>query len=118
MRPRPLLGWINWFLKWLRSFDQSLATTTTTKISPRPPPTPNTTNQNRPQTVANFYLAFEQDLTLLPVLNKIDLPASDPDRILGQLEAVFDLDRTLAVKVSAKTGEGLDALLPAIIEWV
>lgn len=61
-------------------------------------------------------MAFEQDLALLPVLNKIDLPAADPDAVCRQLEAAFDLDASAAVRVSAKSGLGLDKLLPAIVE--
>lgn len=68
------------------------------------------------QTVANFYLAFEQDLALLPVLNKIDLPAADPESIEAQLETTFDIPAGSAVRVSAKTGLGIDRLLPAIVE--
>jgi translation elongation factor EF-4 len=68
--------------------------------------------------VANFYLAFEQDLALLPVLNKTDLPAADPAAIAAQMATAFDIDPSHAVAVSAKTGAGLDKLLPAIIECV
>jgi translation elongation factor EF-4 len=66
--------------------------------------------------VANFYLAFEQDLALVPVLNKVDLPAADPDAVAGQLAAAFDLEPAAALRVSARTGAGLDELLPAIVE--
>ncbi|KAK4096639.1 GTP-binding protein GUF1 [Parathielavia hyrcaniae] len=70
------------------------------------------------QTVANFYLAFAQGLTLVPVVNKIDLPTADVDRALGQLESVFELDTSIAVRVSAKTGQGVGEILPAVIEHV
>ncbi|KAK4165610.1 translation factor GUF1, mitochondrial [Cladorrhinum sp. PSN259] len=70
------------------------------------------------QTVANFYLAFAQGLTLVPVVNKIDLPTADVDRALGQLESVFELDTSNAVKVSAKTGLGISEVLPAVIEYM
>lgn len=70
------------------------------------------------QTVANFYLAFAQGLELVPVVNKIDLPTADVERALGQLEEVFELDTTGAVKVSAKTGLGIGEVLPAVIERV
>ncbi|KAK0644375.1 GTP-binding protein GUF1 [Cercophora newfieldiana] len=70
------------------------------------------------QTVANFYLAFAQGLTLVPVVNKIDLPTADVERALGQLEDVFELDTSVAVKVSAKTGLGVPDVLPAVIEHV
>lgn len=79
----------------------------------RPFPCPLTIS---PQTVANFYLAFEQGLELLPVLNKIDLPAADPAAVAAELSAAFELDAAGAVAVSAKTGRGLDVLLPAIVE--
>ena len=68
------------------------------------------------QTVANFYLAFAEGLSLVPVVNKIDLPTADVDRALGQLEEVFELDVSMAVKVSAKTGVGVSDILPAVIE--
>ncbi|KAK0616338.1 GTP-binding protein GUF1 [Immersiella caudata] len=70
------------------------------------------------QTVANFYLAFAQGLSLVPVVNKIDLPTADVDRALGQLEEVFELDTSMAVRVSAKTGLGVGEILPAVIEHV
>ncbi|KAK4110140.1 GTP-binding protein lepa [Canariomyces notabilis] len=70
------------------------------------------------QTVANFYLAFAQGLALVPVVNKIDLPTADVDRALGQLESVFELDTSAAVKVSAKTGQGVGEILPRVIERI
>ncbi|KAK4191019.1 hypothetical protein QBC35DRAFT_520953 [Podospora australis] len=70
------------------------------------------------QTVANFYLAFAQNLALVPVVNKIDLPTADVERALDQLESVFELDTSYAVKVSAKTGLGIGEVLPAVIEHV
>ncbi|KAK3305264.1 uncharacterized protein B0T15DRAFT_397710 [Chaetomium strumarium] len=70
------------------------------------------------QTVANFYLAFAQGLALVPVVNKIDLPTADVDRALGQLESVFELDTSRAVRVSAKTGQGVGDILPAVIDLV
>ncbi|KAK3938619.1 putative GTP-binding protein [Diplogelasinospora grovesii] len=70
------------------------------------------------QTVANFYLAFAQGLSLVPVVNKIDLPTADVDRALGQLESVFELDTSTAVRVSAKTGQGVGDILPAVIQHV
>ncbi|KAK4237006.1 hypothetical protein C8A03DRAFT_45094 [Achaetomium macrosporum] len=70
------------------------------------------------QTVANFYLAFAQGLALVPVVNKIDLPTADVDRALGQLESVFELDTSRAVRVSAKTGQGVGEILPAVIDLV
>ncbi|KAK0701414.1 hypothetical protein B0T21DRAFT_388236 [Apiosordaria backusii] len=70
------------------------------------------------QTVANFYLAFAQGLSLVPVVNKVDLPTADVERALGQMEEVFELDVSGAVKVSAKTGMGIGEVLPAVIERV
>jgi elongation factor 4 len=70
------------------------------------------------QTVANFFLAFAQGLTLVPVVNKIDLPTADVDRALGQLESVFELDTSIAVRVSAKTGQGVADILPAVIQHI
>ena len=70
------------------------------------------------QTVANFYLAFAQGLALVPVVNKIDLPTADVDRALEQIETGFELDTSGAVRVSAKTGQGVADLLPAVIDRV
>eukprot|EP00249_Psilotum_nudum_P013311 c24274_g1_i1 orf=593-2398(-) len=70
------------------------------------------------QTVANFYLAFEADLTIIPVINKIDQIGADPERVKAQLNALFDLDPQDALLTSAKTGEGLSQVLPAIIERI
>ena len=70
------------------------------------------------QTVANFFLAFEQNLAIIPVLNKIDMPAADPERVAQQLEENFDLEAASCVRVSAKTGFGVGALLESIVERV
>lgn len=70
------------------------------------------------QTVANFFLAFEQNLAIIPVLNKIDMPAADPERVAQQLEENFDLEAESCVRVSAKTGFGVDALLESIVDRV
>ncbi|MCU0229081.1 MAG: translation elongation factor 4 [Bryobacterales bacterium] len=70
------------------------------------------------QTLANTYLALENNLELIPVLNKIDLPAAEPDRILEQIEQMIGLDRNDAVLASAKTGVGIDNILEAIVERV
>ncbi|KAM0944785.1 putative protein-synthesizing GTPase [Dioscorea sansibarensis] len=70
------------------------------------------------QTVANFYLAFESNLTIIPVINKIDQPTADPDRVKAQLKSMFDLDPKDALLTSAKTGQGLEHLLPAVIERI
>ena len=68
------------------------------------------------QTVANLYLAIEHDLTLLPVINKIDLPAADIDRVQEEIEKDLGLDALEAIPVSAKLGQGIDELLEAIVE--
>ncbi|MBA0858174.1 hypothetical protein Goshw_022468 [Gossypium schwendimanii] len=70
------------------------------------------------QTVANFYLAFESNLTIIPVINKIDQPTADPDRVKAQLKSMFDLDPSDALLTSAKTGQGLEHVLPAVIERI
>ncbi len=70
------------------------------------------------QTLANVYLAIENDLEILPVINKIDLPAADPDRVKQEIEDVIGLDTDNAVYVSAKSGIGIDELLEAIVEWI
>lgn len=70
------------------------------------------------QTVANFYLAFEANLTIIPVINKIDQPTADPDRVKEQLKSIFDLDPNEALLTSAKTGQGLEHVLPAVIERI
>ncbi|KAK4674546.1 Translation factor guf1 mitochondrial [Podospora pseudopauciseta] len=69
-------------------------------------------------TVANFYLAFAQGLSLVPVVKKVDLPTADVERALGQMEDVFELDCKDAVRVSAKTGVGIAEVLPAVFEKV
>ncbi|XP_077233677.1 small GTP-binding protein [Tasmannia lanceolata] len=70
------------------------------------------------QTVANFYLAFESNLTIIPIINKIDQLTADPDRVKAQLKTMFDLDPTDAILTSAKTGQGLEHVLPAVIERI
>ncbi|MDM7921403.1 MAG: GTP-binding protein, partial [Pyrinomonadaceae bacterium] len=70
------------------------------------------------QTLANTYLAIENDLELVPVLNKIDLPSAEPDRIKEQIESIIGLDASEAVLTSAKTGFGVDEVLEAIIAKV
>ena len=70
------------------------------------------------QTLANTYLALENDLELIPVLNKIDLPSAEPERIKEQIENIIGLDTSDAVEASAKTGIGVDEILEAIIKRV
>jgi GTP-binding protein LepA len=67
------------------------------------------------QTLANVYQAIEQDLEIIPVLNKIDLPAAEPQRVCEQIEEVIGIDASDAVHVSAKTGIGIEDLLEAIV---
>ncbi len=68
------------------------------------------------QTLANVYMALEQDLELLPVLNKVDLPAAEPEKVKEQIEEIIGLDASDAVEVSAKTGLGVENLLEAMVE--
>ena len=68
------------------------------------------------QTVANLYLALEYDLELLPVINKIDLPAADVDRVREEIDADLGLDPFSAIPVSAKTGVGIEDVLAGIVE--
>jgi GTP-binding protein LepA len=70
------------------------------------------------QTVANLYLALEYDLDLLPVINKIDLPAADVDRVREEIDADLGLDPFAAIPVSAKTGEGIEDVLQGIVEFL
>jgi len=67
------------------------------------------------QTLANVYAAIEVDLEIVPVLNKIDLPAAEPDRVRAQIEDVIGIDASEAVEISAKTGFGIDEVLEAIV---
>ncbi|MBO6214945.1 MAG: elongation factor 4 [Lachnospiraceae bacterium] len=68
------------------------------------------------QTLANVYLALDHDLEVLPVINKIDLPSADPDRVIAEIEDVIGLEAQDAPRISAKTGENIDAVLAQIIE--
>ena len=70
------------------------------------------------QSVANCYTAIDLDLEVLPVLNKIDLPAADPDRVKLEIEEIIGLDAADAIEVSAKTGVGVEDLLEQIIEKI
>ena len=67
------------------------------------------------QTLANVYQAIDNDHEIVPVLNKIDLPAAEPDRIKSQIEEVIGLDASEAIEVSAKTGQGIEEVLEAIV---
>jgi GTP-binding protein LepA len=70
------------------------------------------------QTLANCYLALENELEIVAVLNKIDLPAADPDLYAGEIENVLGLPADQVLRISAKTGEGIPALLDAIVERI
>jgi len=70
------------------------------------------------QTLANVFLAIERDLEILPVLNKLDLPASDPEGVIKQIEEVIGLEAEDALRISAKTGQGVDEVLERILTAV
>src|SRR5208282_4851354 len=70
------------------------------------------------QSVANCYTAIEQGLEVLPVINKIDLPSADPARVVTEIEEIIGIDASEAMRVSAKTGEGVPELLEAIIRRI
>src|ERR671915_1309016 len=67
------------------------------------------------QTVANTYAAIEAGLELIPVLNKVDLPSADPDRVAGEVADLLGGDPGDVLRISAKTGEGVEAVLEAIV---
>jgi GTP-binding protein LepA len=67
------------------------------------------------QTVANCYTAIEQGVTVVPVLNKIDLPSADPNRVMSEIEDIIGIHAHDAILASAKTGEGIDDILEAVI---
>jgi GTP-binding protein LepA len=70
------------------------------------------------QSVANCYTAIEQGLEVLPVINKIDLPAADPERVCREIEDVIGIEAKNALCISAKTGQGIDALLEQIVQRI
>ena len=70
------------------------------------------------QTLANVYLALENDLEIIPVLNKIDLPAADPDRVKDEIEDTIGLDCENIVRASAKSGIGIEDILESIVKYV
>ncbi len=70
------------------------------------------------QTLANVYLALEHDLEIIPVLNKIDLPGAEPDRVKQEIEEVIGLDCTDAIQASAKEGIGINEILEAIVHLI
>jgi GTP-binding protein LepA len=70
------------------------------------------------QSVANCYTALEQRLEVVPVLNKIDLPSAEPDRVIAEIEDIIGIDAQDALRVSAKTGEGVAELLEALVKRI
>lgn len=70
------------------------------------------------QTLANVYLALDNDLEILPVINKIDLPAADPERVRKEIEDVIGIDASEAVLASAKAGIGIEEILEQIVDYV
>lgn len=70
------------------------------------------------QTLANVYLALDHDLEIIPVINKIDLPSADPDKVKRELEEVIGLDAQEAILASAKTGVGIEEILEAIVKRI
>ena len=70
------------------------------------------------QTLANVYLAMEQDLTIIPVLNKVDLPAADVPRVSKQVINLLGCDESEIIHISAKTGQNVDQVLAAIVERI
>ena len=67
------------------------------------------------QTLANCYTAIEMDLEVVPILNKIDLPAADPERVAEEIEDIVGIDAMEAVRCSAKTGVGIEDVLEEIV---
>ncbi len=70
------------------------------------------------QTLANYHLALEHDLTIIPVINKIDLPAADPERVMGEVEELLIMERSECILASAKNGIGIDEILEAIVHRI
>jgi GTP-binding protein LepA len=70
------------------------------------------------QTLANVYLAIEQDLEIIPVINKIDLPSADVERVREEIEEVLGIDASIAIPASAKAGIGIEEVLEAVVDFV
>ncbi|MBA3512509.1 translation elongation factor 4 [Sphingomonas sp.] len=70
------------------------------------------------QTLANVYQSIEHDHEIVPVINKVDLPAAEPERVRAEIEDIIGLDASNAVLASAKTGEGVEAVLQAIVDTI
>lgn len=70
------------------------------------------------QTLANVYLALDANLEMIPILNKIDLPGAEPERVLGEIEEVIGLDVSNAIHASAKAGIGISEILSGVIKYI
>ncbi|RLE18040.1 MAG: elongation factor 4, partial [Actinobacteria bacterium] len=70
------------------------------------------------QTLANCYLALENDMEIVAALNKIDLPAADPDRYASEIETILGIPAEAIIRMSAKTGEGVPELLDAVVDQI
>lgn len=70
------------------------------------------------QTLANVYLAIEQDLEIIPIINKIDLPSADVERVRQEIEEILGIDASMAIPVSAKVGTGIPEVLEAVVDFV
>ncbi|MBQ6576101.1 MAG: GTP-binding protein, partial [Lachnospiraceae bacterium] len=70
------------------------------------------------QTLANVYLALDHDLDVVPVINKIDLPSAEPERVINEIEDVIGIEAQDAPKISAKMGIGIDDVLEAVVQKV
>jgi GTP-binding protein LepA len=70
------------------------------------------------QTLANVYLALDNDLEIIPVINKIDLPSADPERVKAEVENIIGIDMSDAIEISAKTGQNVDKVLERIVEQI
>ena len=70
------------------------------------------------QTLANVYLALDHDLDVFPVINKVDLPSADPDRVAEEIEDVIGIEATDAPRISAKTGLNIDQVLEEIVHKI
>ena len=70
------------------------------------------------QTLSNVYLAIEQNLEIIPIINKIDLPSADVERVREEIEEVLGIDASMAIPVSAKEGTGIEEVLEAIVDFV
>ncbi|KAI9230915.1 MAG: P-loop containing nucleoside triphosphate hydrolase protein [Piptocephalis tieghemiana] len=70
------------------------------------------------QTLANFHLAFAQDLEIIPVINKIDLPTAEPERVASQIEGLLEMESSSILQISAKSGMNCEGIIPSIIERI